>query len=168
MPTFRSSKRSSLGFGELTIVSAPWTLGFRLREWFPMALHLLEGLFFGTQSAQQVLQQRERLLALGVAGHEQPPAGRDHAAGRMAGAGRHDGAARDAGSTRATLFSGASAKGNHGAVGVAFHLGYFEAGAEASFRRYDLSITPEPNATTFAAGAQDDVEDIKLWIGGSY
>jgi len=36
-----------------------------MREWFPMALHLLEGLFFGTQSTQQVLQQRERLLALG-------------------------------------------------------------------------------------------------------
>jgi signal transduction histidine kinase len=36
-----------------------------MREWFPMALHLLEGLFFGTQSTQQILQQRERLLALG-------------------------------------------------------------------------------------------------------
>jgi signal transduction histidine kinase len=36
-----------------------------MREWFPMALHLLEGLFFGTQSTQQALQQRERLLALG-------------------------------------------------------------------------------------------------------
>ena len=36
-----------------------------MREWFPMALHLLEGLFFGTQSTQQVAEQRERLLALG-------------------------------------------------------------------------------------------------------
>jgi signal transduction histidine kinase len=36
-----------------------------MRDWFPMALHLLEGLFFGSQSAQQVIQQRERLLALG-------------------------------------------------------------------------------------------------------
>ena len=36
-----------------------------MRDWFPMALHLLEGLFFGTQSTQQALQQRERLLALG-------------------------------------------------------------------------------------------------------
>ncbi|HXA34063.1 MAG TPA: ATP-binding protein [Acidimicrobiales bacterium] len=36
-----------------------------MRDWFPMALHLLEGLFFGTQSTQQVLQQREHLLALG-------------------------------------------------------------------------------------------------------
>ncbi len=37
-----------------------------MREWFPMAVHLLEGLFFGTQSAQQALGQRERLLALGT------------------------------------------------------------------------------------------------------
>jgi signal transduction histidine kinase len=36
-----------------------------MREWFPMAQHLLEGLFFGTQSTQQALEQRERLLALG-------------------------------------------------------------------------------------------------------
>ena len=36
-----------------------------MREWFPMALHMLEGLFFGIQSAQQAVGQRERLLALG-------------------------------------------------------------------------------------------------------
>ncbi len=30
-----------------------------------MALHLLEGLFFGIKSAQEVIGQRERLLALG-------------------------------------------------------------------------------------------------------
>ena len=34
-------------------------------EWFPMAVHLLEGLFFGTQTFQHVVNQRERLLALG-------------------------------------------------------------------------------------------------------
>jgi signal transduction histidine kinase len=36
-----------------------------MRDWFPMALHVLEGLFFGTQSTQQAVEQRERLLALG-------------------------------------------------------------------------------------------------------
>jgi signal transduction histidine kinase len=36
-----------------------------MHEWFPMAVHLLEGLFFGTKSAQQAIGQRERLLALG-------------------------------------------------------------------------------------------------------
>ncbi len=35
-----------------------------IRDWFPMAVHLLEGLFFGIQKGQQVTQQRERLLAL--------------------------------------------------------------------------------------------------------
>jgi signal transduction histidine kinase len=36
-----------------------------MREWFPMPVHLLEGLFFGARSAQQAVGQRERLLALG-------------------------------------------------------------------------------------------------------
>jgi signal transduction histidine kinase len=36
-----------------------------MHEWFPMAVHLLEGLFFGQQNAQQAIGQRERLLALG-------------------------------------------------------------------------------------------------------
>jgi signal transduction histidine kinase len=38
---------------------------YLMREWFPMPLHLLEGLFFGTRNSQQVVEQRERLLALG-------------------------------------------------------------------------------------------------------
>ncbi|MBP0461226.1 ATP-binding protein [Streptomyces montanisoli] len=33
--------------------------------WFPMALHLLDGLFFGTQATYLMLSERERLLALG-------------------------------------------------------------------------------------------------------
>ncbi|MER8236971.1 ATP-binding protein [Streptomyces sp. NPDC094049] len=36
-----------------------------MREWFPMAAHLLEGLFFGSKSTQRAVGQRERLLALG-------------------------------------------------------------------------------------------------------
>ena len=36
-----------------------------MTEWFPMAVHLLEGLFFGTKNMQEVIGQRERLLALG-------------------------------------------------------------------------------------------------------
>ncbi|MFE9613945.1 ATP-binding protein [Streptomyces sp. NPDC006012] len=34
-------------------------------EWFPMAVHLLEGLFFGSKNTQVTVGQRERLLALG-------------------------------------------------------------------------------------------------------
>jgi signal transduction histidine kinase len=37
-----------------------------MRNWFPMAVHLLDGLFFGSQNTQQVIGQRERLLALGA------------------------------------------------------------------------------------------------------
>jgi signal transduction histidine kinase len=36
-----------------------------MHDWFPMAVHLLEGLFFGNKNAQQAIGQRERLLALG-------------------------------------------------------------------------------------------------------
>ncbi|HEY1703191.1 MAG TPA: ATP-binding protein [Trebonia sp.] len=34
-------------------------------EWFPMAVHLLEGLVFGGRASRQAVEQRERLLALG-------------------------------------------------------------------------------------------------------
>jgi len=36
-----------------------------MSEWFPMAVHLLEGLLFGTKNTQEAIGQRERLLALG-------------------------------------------------------------------------------------------------------
>ena len=40
-------------------------LALMMREWFPMALHLLEGIFWGAQTRKQAIEQRERLLALG-------------------------------------------------------------------------------------------------------
>ena len=36
-----------------------------MNEWFPMAVHLLEGVFFGNKNWAQAIGQRERLLALG-------------------------------------------------------------------------------------------------------
>jgi CRP-like cAMP-binding protein len=36
-----------------------------MHNWFPMAQHLLEGLFFGIKNVQREVGQRERLLALG-------------------------------------------------------------------------------------------------------
>jgi signal transduction histidine kinase len=36
-----------------------------ISQWFPMALHLLEGVFYGSRNTQHVIDQRERLLALG-------------------------------------------------------------------------------------------------------
>jgi signal transduction histidine kinase len=39
--------------------------GEKFREWFPMAMHLLEGLTMGFRSSQVIIGQRERLLSLG-------------------------------------------------------------------------------------------------------
>ena len=36
-----------------------------MRDWFPMAVHMLEGLFYGIKSTNDAVNQRERLLALG-------------------------------------------------------------------------------------------------------
>ncbi|MBD0322522.1 MAG: cyclic nucleotide-binding domain-containing protein, partial [Aldersonia sp.] len=46
-------------------VLAADTFSAMMHSWFPMAVHLLEGLFFGTRHTNQILDQRERLLALG-------------------------------------------------------------------------------------------------------
>jgi signal transduction histidine kinase len=39
--------------------------GQMMREWFPMAIHMLDGMFFGIRNSQAAIGQRERLLALG-------------------------------------------------------------------------------------------------------
>ena len=39
--------------------------GEKIREWFPMAMHMLEGLATGMRSSQAIVGQRERLLSLG-------------------------------------------------------------------------------------------------------
>jgi signal transduction histidine kinase len=39
--------------------------GTALREWFPMAIHLLEGLFYGLRTSQALVGERQRLAALG-------------------------------------------------------------------------------------------------------
>jgi len=49
---------------ELFILPAD-TFATSMREWFPMAVHLLEGIFLGFQRSQTIIGERERLLALG-------------------------------------------------------------------------------------------------------
>jgi signal transduction histidine kinase len=39
--------------------------GEKFREWFPMAVHLIEGITQGFRSSQAIIGQRERLLSLG-------------------------------------------------------------------------------------------------------
>ncbi len=41
------------------------TFARMMQEWFPMAVHLLEGVFFGNRNSRMIIDQRERLLALG-------------------------------------------------------------------------------------------------------
>jgi len=40
--------------------------GWMMREWFPMAIHLLEGLALGMRSTQAAISERQRLMALGA------------------------------------------------------------------------------------------------------
>jgi signal transduction histidine kinase len=40
-------------------------LADRIRDWFPMAMHLLEGLSVGMRASNSIVAQRERLLSLG-------------------------------------------------------------------------------------------------------
>jgi len=46
------------------VLAAP-KFAHMMTDWFPMAVHLLEGLLFGTKNTQEAIGQRERLLALG-------------------------------------------------------------------------------------------------------
>ncbi|MEV6431139.1 ATP-binding protein [Nocardia sp. NPDC051463] len=41
------------------------TFARMMHEWFPMAVHMLEGAFFGNRNSNERIAQRERLLALG-------------------------------------------------------------------------------------------------------
>ncbi|NUS44649.1 MAG: histidine kinase [Mycobacteriaceae bacterium] len=41
------------------------TFAEMVRTWFPMAVHLLEGVFFGGRNSREILDRRERLLAMG-------------------------------------------------------------------------------------------------------
>jgi signal transduction histidine kinase len=40
--------------------------GWMMREWFPMAIHLIEGLTLGMRSTQAMISERQRLAALGA------------------------------------------------------------------------------------------------------
>ncbi|MFI5936349.1 ATP-binding protein [Actinoplanes sp. NPDC051494] len=46
-------------------VMAADDFGQMMRDWFPMAIHLLEGLALGMRSSQAMISERQRLMALG-------------------------------------------------------------------------------------------------------
>ncbi|MFI7585669.1 ATP-binding protein [Spongisporangium articulatum] len=49
---------------DFLVFDAP-EIGDKLREWFPMAIHLLEGLYLGLRNSESLVGQRQRLTALG-------------------------------------------------------------------------------------------------------
>lgn len=49
---------------ELVVIEAP-AMAALVRAWFPMAVHLIQGVISGMRSTNDLLGQRERLLALG-------------------------------------------------------------------------------------------------------
>jgi signal transduction histidine kinase len=61
--TYTASMRA-IGDCEFFVLPAA-AFGIMIREWFPMAIHLLEGLFFGMRNTQAVIGERQRLAALG-------------------------------------------------------------------------------------------------------
>jgi signal transduction histidine kinase len=63
LPRYTTSMRAETT-ARFFVLSAE-DFGGLMRDWFPMAVHLLEGLFFGNHGTQLAIGQRERLLALG-------------------------------------------------------------------------------------------------------
>ena len=62
--TYQASMRA-LDDSEFFVLAAA-DFGWLMRTWFPMAIHLLEGLTFGIRNSQAVVGERQRLAALGA------------------------------------------------------------------------------------------------------
>ncbi|WP_029432039.1 ATP-binding protein [Blastococcus sp. URHD0036] len=61
--SYASTVRAVTDCRFLALPAGPFAEVFQ--RWYPMAVHLLEGLFVGTKNTAEVVGQRERLLALG-------------------------------------------------------------------------------------------------------
>ncbi|PWK51468.1 histidine kinase/DNA gyrase B/HSP90-like ATPase [Actinoplanes xinjiangensis] len=62
--TYQASMRA-ITDAEFFVLSAD-DFGSLMRDWFPMAIHLLEGLALGMRSSQAAIGERQRLAALGA------------------------------------------------------------------------------------------------------
>jgi signal transduction histidine kinase len=62
--TYQASMRA-LDDSEFFVLSAK-EFGWLMREWFPMAIHLLEGLALGMRDRQAAVSERQRMAALGA------------------------------------------------------------------------------------------------------
>ncbi|MFC5060622.1 ATP-binding protein [Actinomycetospora atypica] len=61
--TYKHTLRACSDVTLLALPAADWSE--KLREWFPMATHLMAGMFIGMQRSSTAIGERERLLALG-------------------------------------------------------------------------------------------------------
>ncbi len=60
---YTASVRTTVDSAVLALPAADFAVVFR--QWYPMATHLLQGMFVGIRNADELVGQRERLLALG-------------------------------------------------------------------------------------------------------
>ena len=60
---YTNSVRTTADSAVLALPAADFAVVFR--QWYPMATHLLQGMFVGLRNADELVGQRERLLALG-------------------------------------------------------------------------------------------------------
>ncbi|MDI6101285.1 ATP-binding protein [Actinoplanes sp. NEAU-A12] len=65
VPRKYAASMRALSDSEFFVLSAD-DFGSLMREWFPMAIHLLEGLTLGLQNTQAAIGERQRLAALGA------------------------------------------------------------------------------------------------------
>ncbi|GLW32762.1 ATP-binding protein [Actinoplanes regularis] len=65
LPRSYQASMRALSDAEFFVLSAA-DFGWLMREWFPMAIHLLEGLALGMRSSQAMVGERQRLQALGA------------------------------------------------------------------------------------------------------
>jgi signal transduction histidine kinase len=120
-----------------------------MREWFPMAVHMLEGLFFGTQVAQQAVGQRERLLALGSLS-----AGLTHELNNPAAA-----------AVRATSALRERVAGMRKKLGTVASGGYPRAALEALIRLQERAVEQVSKAPALSPVQASDAEDaITDWL----
>ena len=65
VPRNYAASMRALSDSEFFVLSAD-DFGSLMRDWFPMAIHLLEGLTLGLQNTQAAIGERQRLAALGA------------------------------------------------------------------------------------------------------
>ena len=65
VPRTYSASMRALDDSEFFVLTAQ-EFGWMMREWFPMAIHLLEGLALGMRNSQAAIGERQRLAALGA------------------------------------------------------------------------------------------------------